>query len=49
MVKFKTRARAVDMLRRQQIASISTAIGELFKNAFDAYATHVAVDYYRPD
>ena len=49
MAQFKTRARAVDMLGRQQIAGIPTAISELFKNAHDAYADHVEVDYYRSD
>ena len=33
------------MLGRQQIAGIPTAIHELFKNAHDAYAEHVRVDY----
>ena len=37
------------MLGRQQIAGISTAISELFKNAHDAYADRVEVDYYRRD
>ena len=37
------------MLGRQQIAGIPTAISELFKNAHDAYATTVEVDYYRSD
>lgn len=49
MAKFRTRARAVDMLGRQQIAGVSTAISELFKNAHDAYADHAEVDYFRPD
>ena len=49
MAKFKTRARAVDMLGRQQIAGIPNAISELFKNAHDAYATHVEVDFYRTE
>ena len=35
------------MLGRQQIAGIPTAISELFKNAHDAYAERVKVDYYR--
>ena len=35
------------MLGRQQIAGIPTAISELFKNAHDAYAKNVEVDYYR--
>ncbi len=49
MAKFKTRARAVDMLGRQQIAGVPNAISELFKNAHDAYADHVEVDYFRSD
>jgi signal transduction histidine kinase len=49
MAKFKTRARTVDMLGRQQIANVSTAISELFKNAHDAYADHAQVDYFRSD
>ena len=46
-VSFKTRARTVDMLGRQQIAGIPTAISELFKNAHDAYADTVEVDFFR--
>ncbi len=49
MAYFKTRARALDMLGRQQIAGIPTAINELFKNAHDAYADNVDVDYIRKD
>ena len=49
MPKFRTRARAVDMLGRQQIAGIPTAISELFKNAHDAYADKVEVDYFRDE
>jgi len=49
MVTFKARARALDMLGRQQIAGIPTAISELFKNAHDAYADRVVVDYFRPE
>ena len=49
MPTFKTRARTVDMLGRQQIAGIPTAISELFKNAHDAYADRVDIDYYRSD
>ena len=48
-VSFKARARTLDMLGRQQIAGIPTAISELFKNAHDAYAERVEVDYYRHD
>ena len=49
MAKFRTRARTVDLLGRQQIANASTAISELFKNAHDAYADRVEVDYFRSD
>ncbi len=49
MATFKTRARTLDMLGRQQIAGIPTAISELFKNAHDAYADRVMIDYYRSD
>lgn len=49
MATFRTRARAVDMLGRQQIAGIPTAISELFKNAHDAYANHAIVDFFRSD
>jgi signal transduction histidine kinase len=49
MAKIRVRARAVDMLGRQQIAGIPTAIHELFKNAHDAYAERVEVDYFRGD
>lgn len=47
MTQLRVRARAVDMLGRQQIAGIPTAIHELFKNAHDAYAERVEVDFYR--
>ena len=40
MAQFKTRARALDLLGRQQIAGIPTAINELIKNSYDAYADH---------
>ena len=49
MAKFRARARAVDMLGRQQIAGIPTAISELFKNAHDAFALHAEVDFFRSD
>jgi len=49
MANFKTRARALDLLGRQQIAGIPTAINELLKNAHDAYADKVDIDYFRLD
>ena len=47
MARMRVRARALDMLGRQQIAGIPTAISELFKNAHDAYAHRVEVDFLR--
>ena len=47
MARFRTSARAVDMLGRQQIAGVPTAVSELFKNAHDAYATEVHADLIR--
>ena len=37
MARFRTSARSVDMLGRQQIAGVPTAVSEIFKNAYDAY------------
>ncbi len=48
-VSFRAAARTLDMLGRQQIAGIPTAISELFKNAHDADADKVEVDYYRSE
>lgn len=45
MARFGASARAVDMLGRQSIAGVPTALSELFKNAYDAYAREVRVDY----
>lgn len=43
---FKTRARTVEHLGREQIADCPTAISELWKNAFDAYARNVELNIY---
>ncbi|WP_420617710.1 ATP-binding protein [Candidatus Poriferisocius sp.] len=48
MTGFRARARAVDMLGRQQIANLPTALSELFKNSHDAYATKARADFFRP-
>jgi signal transduction histidine kinase len=40
-VSFQTRARTIDHLGREQIADCPTAISELWKNSFDAYARNV--------
>ncbi|XQK84374.1 ATP-binding protein [Escherichia coli] len=42
-VTFQTRARTIDHLGREQIADCPTAISELWKNAYDAYARQVAL------
>ena len=47
MPRIRVRARTLDMLGRQQIAGVPTAISELFKNAHDAYASRVEVDFFR--
>lgn len=49
MAQFRTRARALDLLGRQQIAGIPTAINELIKNAHDAYADNFDIDFFRYD
>lgn len=46
---FQTKARTVDHLGREQIADCPTAISEIWKNAFDAYARNVALDIYDGD
>ena len=45
-ISFQTRARTVDHLGREQIADCPTAISELWKNAFDAYARTVELNIY---
>lgn len=42
-IAFQTRARTIDHLGRGQIADAPTAISELWKNAYDAYAQNVAL------
>lgn len=49
MPNFKTRARAIDMLGRQQIAGTQNAINEIFKNAHDAYARRAQIDLFEDD
>ena len=47
MTSFRARARAIDMLGRQQIANLPTALSELFKNSHDAYAKSARADLFR--
>ena len=42
-LSFQTQARTVDHLGREQIADCPTAISELWKNAYDAYARNVSL------
>src|ERR1700722_12523400 len=46
LVTFKTRARTIDHLGRGQIADCPTAVSELWKNAFDAYARSVELQIF---
>lgn len=48
-VAFQTRARTIDHLGREQIADCPTAITELWKNAFDAYARSVHLHIFDGD
>ena len=45
-ISFQAKARTVDHLGREQIADCPTAISELWKNSFDAYARNVGLDLY---
>jgi signal transduction histidine kinase len=42
-ISFQTRARTIDHLGREQIADVPTAVSELWKNAYDAYARAVSL------
>jgi hypothetical protein len=45
-IAFRTQARTIDHLGREQIADCPTAISELWKNAYDAYAESVELNIY---
>lgn len=45
-MQFRTKARAVDLLGKGQIADLPTAITELWKNGYDAYADNLKADLY---
>ena len=49
VVPFQTRARTIDHLGRGQIADCPTAISELWKNAYDAYARNVTLHIFDGD
>lgn len=46
---FRTQARTIDHLGREQIADCPTAISELWKNAYDAYARQVDLHIFNGD
>lgn len=45
-ISFQTRARTIDHLGREQIADCPTAISELWKNSYDAYAKSVELNIF---
>ncbi|MBK8243243.1 MAG: ATP-binding protein [Saprospiraceae bacterium] len=46
-MQFRTKARAVDLLGKGQIADLPTAITELWKNGYDAYADNLKANLYK--
>jgi len=46
-MQFRTKARAVDLLGKGQIADLPTAITELWKNGYDAYADSLNADLFK--
>jgi signal transduction histidine kinase len=48
-LSFRTKARTVDHLGREQIADCPTAISELWKNSYDAYARSVGLHIFDGD
>jgi len=48
-ISFQARARAIDHLGRGQIADAPTAVSELWKNAYDAYARTVSLQVFDGD
>jgi len=45
-MQFRTKARAVDLLGKGQIADLPTAITELWKNGYDAYADRLTAEIF---
>ena len=48
-IAFRTKARTVDHLGREQIADCPTAISELWKNSYDAYARNACLNIFDGD
>lgn len=47
MATFQVQARVLDLLGADQIADLPTAVSELFKNSYDAYADRAIIDIHR--
>lgn len=47
MANFRTKARAIDLLGKNQIADLPTAITELWKNGYDAYGDYLVARLYQ--
>ncbi len=48
MANFRTKARAIDLLGKNQIADLPTAITELWKNGYDAYGDYLDASLFLP-
>lgn len=48
MAHFRTKARAIDLLGKGQIADLPTAITELWKNGYDAYGDNLEAHLFLP-
>ena len=48
MANFRTKARAIDLLGKNQIADLPTAITELWKNGYDAYGDYLDAALFLP-
>jgi signal transduction histidine kinase len=46
-MQFRTKARAVDLLGKGQIADLPTSITELWKNGYDAYADNLTAEIFK--
>ena len=47
MAQFRTKARAIDLLGKNQIADLPTAITELWKNGYDAYGDRLRAELFK--
>lgn len=47
MTQFRTKARAIELLGKNQIADLPTAITELWKNGYDAYGDKISAELFK--